>query len=63
MTLNGDKDLSCLMCGAVLVLTVRRQSDVTGIRKKIVEPPTKWRMSDNGRLRNKGKPRRFLGSR
>ena len=64
MTLNGDKDLSCLMCGAVLVLTVRRQTDIEGIRKKVEIPATCfcWRMSSEGKLRRKEKPRKFLGS-
>jgi hypothetical protein len=60
MHLNQDKDLSCLICGAVLVLTVRRASDITGIRKKVA-PETKWRMSSKGMQRRKGSPRKFLG--
>jgi len=60
MHLNQDKDLSCLICGAVLVLTVRRASDITGIRKKVV-PETKYRMSSKGMQRRKGSPRKFLG--
>ncbi len=62
MVVNTDKDLSCLMCGSVLVLRVRRQTDIEGIRKKI-EVPSSWRMSSEGKFRRKGKPRRFLGSR
>ena len=60
MYLNQDKDLSCLICGAVIVLTVRRASDITGIRKKVV-PEIKWRMSSKGMQRRKGNPRKFLG--
>ena len=33
MVVNTDKDLSCIMCGSVLVLRVRRQTDIEGIRK------------------------------
>ena len=60
MYLNSDNDLSCLMCGTVIVLNVRRASDVTGIRKKI-SPEEKWRMSPQGIQRKKGSPRKFLG--
>lgn len=60
MYLNQDKDLSCLICGTVLVLTVRRASDITGIRKKVA-PETKWRMASKGIQRRKGSPRKFLG--
>ncbi len=58
--LNNDKDLSCLICGTVVVLTVRRASDITGIRKKI-SSDTKWRMASQGIQRKKGSPRKFLG--
>ena len=60
MSLNQDKDLSCLICGAVILLTVRRASDITGIRKKVVQEP-KWRMTSKGIQRRKGSPRKFLG--
>ena len=64
MVVNTDKDLSCLMCGSVLVLNVRRQTDIAGIRKKVEIPATCfcWRMSSEGKLRRKEKPRKFLGS-
>ena len=60
MQLNNDKDLSCLICGTVVVLTVRRISDITGIRKKI-SLEEKWRMSPQGMQRKRGSPRKFLG--
>jgi len=60
MHLNQDNDLSCLMCGAVIVLTIRRASDITGIRKKIISE-NKWRMASKGMQRRKGSPRKFLG--
>ena len=60
MYLNSDNDLSCLTCGAIVVLTVRRASDITGIRKKVI-PETQWRMASDGIHRRRGKPRKFLG--
>ena len=60
MYVNQDNDLSCLMCGAVIVLTVRRVSDITGIRKKAALE-SKWRMDSKGMQRRKGSPRKFLG--
>ena len=35
MYINADKDLSCFTCGSIVVLTVRRASDIKGIRKPI----------------------------
>ena len=61
MYLNTDGDLTCFICGAIIVLTVRRNSDVTGIRKKIQPNDTKWRMASDGIQRRKGTPRKFLG--
>ena len=64
MYVNIDKDLGCLMCGAIIVLTVRRHSDINGIRKKVDAPiEDTWRMSIDGTQRKKGKPRKFLGKR
>ncbi len=60
MYLNQDGDLSCFECGTIIVLTIRRNADATGIRKKAVQE-TKWRMSNNGMQRRGGKPRKFLG--
>ena len=64
MYVNLDKDLSCLMCGAIIVLTVRRHSDIQGIRKKVDDTPADiWRMGTDGTHRRKGSPRKFLGKR
>ena len=63
LQLNLDGDLSCLMCGTVIVLTVRRQSDIEGIRKPITTPPSSEHMIDWGMQRKKGKSRKFLGMR
>ena len=61
MYLNTDSDLTCFICGSIIVLTVRRNADVTGIRKKSQPKDTKGRMSSNGMQRKKGAPRKFLG--
>ena len=64
MVINLDSDLSCLICGTVIVLTVRRQSDIYGIRKKTDAPiGNTWRMDSIGTQRRKGKRRKFLGNR
>ena len=60
MSLNNDGDLSCFICGSVIVLNVRRNADITGIRKK-VKVDEKWRMGTDGVHRRKGNPRKFLG--
>lgn len=60
MYLNADKDLSCFTCGATVVLTVRRASDIKGIRKPVEKLIEKWRMENNGVQRRKGRPRKFL---
>jgi len=64
MYVNIDKDLSCLMCGSIIVLTIRRHSDIKGIRKKIDDTVGyTWRMGVEGTQRKKGRPRKFLGKR
>ena len=63
MYLNSDEDLSCFMCGTIVVLTIRRHADKQGIRKKVEDKITKWRMITDGTQRKKGKPRKFLGKR
>lgn len=60
MYINADKDLSCFTCGSIVVLTVRRASDIKGIRKPIENKETKWRMENDGVQRRKGRPRKFL---
>ena len=60
MYLNQDGDLRCFECGAVIVLTIRRNSEAMGIRKNIALE-IQWRMSNNGMQRKRGKPRKFLG--
>jgi len=64
MIINLDKDLSCLMCGTIIVLTVRRHADIKGIRKKVEDTSSNaWRMGSEGTHRKKGAPRKFLGKR
>ena len=60
MYINADKDLSCFTCGSFVVLTVRRASDIQGIRKPVEKLIEKWRMENNGVQRKKGRPRKFL---
>ncbi len=63
LQLNLDGDLSCLMCGTVIVLTVRRQTDIQGIRKQLDTPIHTERVIERGMQRKKGQPRKFLGMR
>ena len=58
--INVDNDLTCRMCGATIVLTVRRNADVQGIRKNIEEPKQIERMESMGMQRRKGGRRKFL---
>lgn len=58
--INKDNDLTCRMCGTTIVLTVRRNSDIQGIRKNIEESKQIERMESVGMQRRKGGRRKFL---